>query len=206
MGDFEIVISTSRGRSDWLKACIESVGRPCIVVYNDSFELGAINWVFANTKIQRFLYLQDSVQVKSEDFWELLSSTTGSVAIGDSPGPFGSYLGVYERSVLKKVGVPVPSGKTDAVYLETVWARNYELAAGTYTYLFRGFGTSESKEQYLGRQNMVSENRYLKKFKGTWDPSQLSPPLPRIPKLSERQKRKLRRIRASAAVLDANPC
>ena len=66
-----IVVATTPGRENWLKQCLESIERPVMVLSDFTFELGKIKWVFENTKIQRFMFLQDSVVIKNHKIFYL---------------------------------------------------------------------------------------------------------------------------------------
>ena len=54
-----IVIATTPGREQWLQQCLASIKHPVLVLSDFTFELGKINWIFNNTKIERFMFLQD---------------------------------------------------------------------------------------------------------------------------------------------------
>lgn len=169
----QIVIGTTPDRVDWLTDCARSIGRPFIVVSNYGYELGKIRWVVENTTIERFLFLQDSVVIKSDKFWDLLEGYSGSVSINQDPTYYGSYLGVYERSVLQRMDLPIMESKRDAVTHEVDWARRYIQVHGPVPVMFPDLRDGENFEVYQGRMNMVIENDYLKKYKGTWSYDQL---------------------------------
>jgi hypothetical protein len=168
-----IVIGTTPDRAGWLADCVARISHPYLVVSDYSYELGKIRWVVENTNIDRFLFLQDSVIVKSELFWDLLAQYDGSVSINKDPDLYGSYLGVYERSVLERIDLPTISSKRDAVTHEVDWARTYVRAAGEVPVLFPDLRDGEKFEVHQGRMNMVIENDYIRKYKGTWSHAQL---------------------------------
>lgn len=184
----QIVIGTSPDRSGWLQDCLRSIDRDVLVISDYSFELGKIRWVVENTRIERFLFLQDSFLVNDSSFFDLLEQVDGSVAITDVPSPYGSYAGVYERKILRKIAVPACETKEKAVYFEMVWTRAYVAAAKRITVLFPGFGASGTIGERHGRKNMVFSNQYLTKFKGTWSTSQLDNPIPIVWSQIERKK------------------
>lgn len=169
----QIIIGTTPDRSNWLAECAASIGRPFIAVSNYGYELGKIRWVMENTNIERFLFLQDSVIIKSEGFWDLLDAYQGSVSINQDPTYYGSYLGVYERSILKHLDLPVMETKRDAVTHEVDWARRYIQVGGTVPVMFPDLRDGEKFELHEGRMNMIIENDYIKKYKGTWSYDQL---------------------------------
>lgn len=169
-----IVIGSSPGREQWLADASNSIQREHIAVVNYGYELAKIGWVLENTTAERFLFLQDSFIVKDESFFDVLDLFTGSVALFNDPVPYGCFAGVYERSVLQQVGVPVVASKRDAVRLEVDWCNSYVEAAGGVPVLFpevrdeTGFIQSHN-----GRDNLVLENTFITKFKGTWKEEQI---------------------------------
>jgi hypothetical protein len=165
-----IVIGSSPGREHWLAECTSSITKEHIAIVSFGFELAKISWVMANTNAERFLFLQDSWVVKDDRFWDLLESTTGSVAITADPYFFGCYAGVYERWVIEQIGVPIISDKRDAIRNEIDWHKSYVEVAGNPQVLFPELTDANStrQEERHGRTNLVLENDYLVKYKGTW--------------------------------------
>lgn len=172
-----IAIGTSPDRSEWLQACSGSMGREHIVISNWGFELGKIRWLMDNTTAQRFLFLQDSWVVKSPDLFALLEHTEGSIALTQDPYFFGCFAGVYERKVIEDIGIPTVSTKLQAVEFERSWHESYVASAGEPTVLFPDLTDENATEVrfHNGRENLILENDYIIKYKGTWRADQLSP-------------------------------
>lgn len=171
-----IVIGSSPDRAEWLQASSGSIGREHIVVSNWGYELGKIAWVINNTTADRFLFLQDSWVVKTPDFFTLLESHSGSIALTRDPYFFGCFAGVYERSVIEQIGLPVMGSKFAAVEAERSWHEAYVKVAGEPTVLFPKLTDENAFYTLLhnGRENLVLENKYIRKYKGTWRADQLS--------------------------------
>jgi hypothetical protein len=170
-----IVIGTSPDRSEWLAASSASIGREHIVVSNWGFELGKIAWVMENTTAERFFFLQDSWVVKTPALFTLLDNTVGSVALTQDPYYFGCFAGVYERSVIEHIGVPVIETKFEAVQAERFWHESYVMTAGEPIVLFADLTDENATEVrfHNGRENLILENEYVRKYKGTWREDQL---------------------------------
>ena len=143
---------------------------------NWGYELGKIRWVMENTTAERFLLLQDSWVVKTPDFFTLLEQTEGSVALTQDPYFFGCFAGVYERSVIEDIGIPTISNKLQAVESERYWHESYVMKAGEPTVLFPDLTDENATEVrfHNGRDNLILENDYIIKYKGTWRADQLS--------------------------------
>ena len=165
-----IVVATTPGRQEWLTQCLASIEQPVLVLSDFTFELGKINWIFNNTKIERFMFLQDSVVIKNQDLFDLLVKDKGSIALTNDPCMYGMYLGVYERQVLEKIEIPIPKNKAESIAYELSWTENYCKAARNVRLAFTDFSDSSSrrKEVLFGRENLVLENDFLIKYKGNW--------------------------------------
>ena len=166
------VVATVPGREQWLTQCLQSLtGRDVLVVSLErGFELGKIEWVYRNTTLERFLFLQDSAEVLSKGFWGRLEEFPGSVALLGDPSVYGSYMGVYERKVLDKlVGWPLVDSKMGSIANEIMWTRDYADKAGSVPVLFPDLTDADGHMgEKFGRMNLVLENQYFRKWKGTW--------------------------------------
>lgn len=164
-----IVIATTPGRENWLAQCLASITRPVMVLSDFTFELGKINWLFNNTTIERFFFLQDSVIIKDERLFELLDENA-SIALSSDPSIYGMYLGIYEREHLAKIDIPVPKSKREAIDYEMSWTAKYCQAAKNVRIAFPDLAdrNSTKKEIVFGRENLVLENDFLIKYKGNW--------------------------------------
>jgi hypothetical protein len=164
-----IVVGTTPGRENWLKQCLESIQRPVLVLSDHTFELGKIHTIFHKTNIDRFMFLQDSVVIKDQNIFNLLDDE-GSIALTDDPVPFGMYMGVYERSVLEKIYIPLPETKQDAIKYEIEWTKIYCSQAYKLKTAYPELSDKNAtkKEVVFGRENLVLENDHLIKYKGNW--------------------------------------
>jgi hypothetical protein len=165
-----VVVGSSPDREHWLADCSGSIKREHIAVVNTGFELGKISWVINNTNAERFLFLQDSWLIKDEGFWNLLDEHSGSVAINSDPYYFGCYTGVYERWVIDEIGVPFMRDKREAIKNEIDWHKSYVEVAGEPPVLFPDLTDKNSTGivDRHSRMNLVLENDYIAKYKGTW--------------------------------------
>jgi hypothetical protein len=171
-----IAIGSSPDRSIWLQEASASIGREHIIVSNWGYELGKIRWLMENTTADRFLFLQDSWVVKSAAFFTLLDNTDGSIAITQDPYFFGCFAGVYERKIIEHIGIPTITTKLEAVESERYWHEAYVQTAGEPRVLFPDLTDDNATEVRVhnGRENLILENDYIIKYKGTWRAEQLS--------------------------------
>jgi hypothetical protein len=167
-----IVIGTSQGREAWATQALASLptDMPRMVLSCAGFEIGKLRWVMHHTELRRFWFLQDSVVVK--DSWWLRDGLqrSGPVSLCMDPCVFGMFMGVYERKVLKHVELPHVTDKEHAIRLETEWTRDYLMHSGPAHVMFPEFADRNAHriEHLHGRDNLVLENEFLVKYKGTW--------------------------------------
>lgn len=169
------VIGTSPGRGEWAARAADSVPGDCIVVSCPGYEIGKLEWVVENTNLRRFLFIQDSVVV-TPGLYEVLSKYKHSVALLGDPGPFGCYLGVYERWALMNTGFPKITTKAEAVKAELSWTAKYLEVAGDVPVLFPELSDENAGPpvSHLNRRNLVLSNEYVTKYKGTWRHDQIA--------------------------------
>jgi hypothetical protein len=166
-----VFVGTVPGRENWLAQCLRSLGqKPATIVYGQSWELGAIRWIYENTQFERWLFIHDSMVIKNHKLFDILEQYSGSVALSACPVPFGMYTGVFSRKTLSIVGMPDVNNKEEAICCEVYWANQY-CKAEKVPVLFPGFNDHSARgniKSLFGRPNLVLENEYLIKYKGTW--------------------------------------
>ncbi len=169
------IIGTRPDRAAWLQDSLASVPGDALVVSVPGYEIGKLEYVFCNTNLDRFLFIQDSVTV-TPALYAILSKYDASVALLSDPKPFGCYLGVYERRVLSLVGFPKVRSKLEAVQAEATWTERYCQAAGDVPILFPELTDQNAGGPIMrhGRENLVLSNMYITKYKGTWRQDQIA--------------------------------
>ena len=170
-----IVIATTPSTQNWLNNCRKSfMGYPkynIIVISDYGFEMSKIRKMYETTNYDEFLLLLESYEIKNTDIFDMFFETDGSVSL-DNGGK--CYTVKYKRSVLDDMIFPIVVSKQDAVIQEDLFHAQYEIL-DPFRVLFKGFNKNEKVfEQKFGRNNLILENDYLKKYKGTWSRGQLS--------------------------------
>lgn len=130
------------------------------------FELGTIKTIMDSTDLDEFLLLQDTFEVKDVSFIDVVFERMESVALGPT---FFHYAGKWKRSVLDQLEIPTVSTKQESIHWEHTFSRMYwEIEA---VWVFDPhFHDGEHKGfvEEFGRSNMLLENDYYLKRKGTW--------------------------------------
>jgi hypothetical protein len=165
-----IVIGTGVGRAHWVADCLASlnVPIPVIVVCTDGYELGKIKWVYENTDIDRFIFLQDSVVIKNNELLMRLFEAPGSACLMDDPVCMGSYMGLYERTTLSQIEIPYSNTKRDSINYEVEWTREYVKACKNYSHPVEIRHKIVNTVYKHGRENRLYVNNIYEKWKGTW--------------------------------------
>lgn len=169
-----IVIGTYGGREVWDKECRESLSGytdyPVLSV-NVPWELNVIRWMYENTEIDEFIFLQDTCVVKNYEWLKEVFDYNGSVSFYDKP--FYMYLGKYTRFDLSVCYVlhdwPEVRTKRHAVTHEGDWTGWYNETALNTKYLWPTIEPNEYVT-HNDRLNLKYENEHLIKYKGTWSP------------------------------------
>lgn len=164
-----IVIGTSPGREHWLADCLNSLQKPCLILRDSNYELGKIKWCQEHLK-NLFFFFQDSVVFKSTTWIDQALERNQSISLNNDPDLYGTYMGIYDPTILNQIDIPIPKSKAEAVELELTWTKKYVSQAGPVPVLFPDFKDSnaQTKEYKHGRENLVLENDYLIKYKGDW--------------------------------------
>jgi hypothetical protein len=191
-----IIIPSHISRIDtWLKDCLASLDtkHPVMVVFQgdkpakglkigfdythqtlNGYDPGGIVWAMENCKDEEFFLLHDSCIVKDNLLWKVVFEgyRENSVALANHPTIFGMFLGKYRMEIAKQLDPPIAKDKTHAVDLEEEWNRKYcELDYPIV--LDEPLSIGDKFEQRHGRENMILENRWIKKYKGAWNRNML---------------------------------
>lgn len=158
------VVIGSHPDSPWLVDCIKSLRQQHrqIKIHNaGGYELNALRTGLRY--FDRFLFLQDSCEVLHPTFWDVIDGLEGGAWLFGGPP---MYLGVYNRDELQTALEDAPDivDKRTSIRWEGELPQrlNYPVIWPDVT-----DATGRFKERH-GRNNLVLENRYLRKWKGNW--------------------------------------
>jgi hypothetical protein len=174
---FAIVIGTRPDREEQLNNCLASIGYTkylVVVVDCDGYEIGKIKSVLKNTKIDKFIFLQDSVEVKDKSLFDLCFLSPSAVSLCNYPKDFGCYLGMYWRETLEKMNLPDIKTKLDAVNYEEKFADEYsKYAHSKIMTIGKDMHNVDNFVEKWGHKVMMIENDYLIKYKTCYNRDQL---------------------------------
>lgn len=160
-----IVVGTNPERKPWLNDCLASIRRTSkyrrvLIHATGGYEIAALRTGIA--KFNQFLYLHDSCEILSPDFWDIIDTTPPTWLFGGPP----MYLGVYNRQDLEPAltDAPATMTKETSIHWECELPRRIH-----YPILWPEVTDATGRiEERHGRTNLVLENTYLRKLKGTW--------------------------------------
>jgi len=191
-----IIIPTNTTRIDtWLKDCLASLdtkhevmvlfqgGKPTkglkigfsyVHCTAEGYIPGAIVWAMRNKPAKEIFILHDSCIVKDNRLFDVLFNGyyEDSVALSKEPTMMGMFLGKYRMEILEQLKPPYVENKIHEVELEESWNREY-CAIEQPILLGDPLVRTNVFEERHGRENQVLENKWIKKYKGTWDRTKL---------------------------------
>lgn len=140
-----------------------------VIVTPDLWEVGALKAAFEQTTLEEMFFLQDTFEVLRPHELAQIAFEQNRGCACPLNGAFQMYTGKYRRSGLSRVTWPVVVTKADAVRNEGEFTRHYtDREPAERRVLFPNFRDSTNFQHKHGRLNMVTENAYLRKWKGTW--------------------------------------
>jgi hypothetical protein len=141
---------------------------PGVVMVNpeSGYELGAFRAVLERTDLDEFLFLQDTFEVKDLAFLDICFARPESVALGPT---FFHYAGKWKRSVLAEMDIPIVTSKAESIHQEHTFSRLYWEREPVWVFDTHFHdGEHQGFVEAFGRTNMLLENDYFIKRKGTW--------------------------------------
>jgi len=170
-----IIICATINRLEWLNNCLASFKGynkyPIITLMVDEGKGYIPDFLrtISAMNIEEFVLLQDSMEIKDPSVFDIcfedLKGT--SVSLSKTPTFFGSTHGKFLTSVLNECSLNKLDNKYDDVLFEVSFGNEYALKTGRFVDLCT-LGHTDKFEEKFGRTNMVVENEYIRKFKGTW--------------------------------------
>lgn len=159
--DTPVVIGSHPG-SPWLSDCLKSmpINRTVKVHRTGGYEIAALRT--ACRYFDRFVFLQDSTVVLHPTFWDVIDSTEPAWLLGGPP----MYMAVYNRDDLAPAIADAP--ETMDKPSSIVWEGELAKRISYPTLWPEVIDAAGRIEERHGRRNLVLENRYLAKWKGTW--------------------------------------
>lgn len=129
---------------------------------HDGYELGALKLL--KDRDDSVFLLQDTTEIKDQSIFDIANEYEGSIALC---ARFMSFLGKYRTEVINQIGIPIVDGKEHSITLETEWTNQYIRNEPNFQFI-QPLQDNPNREFKHGRLNMILENDYIKKYKGTW--------------------------------------
>jgi hypothetical protein len=165
----------------WAEDLLESLEGgiwPVVVRQTWDFELSSIGW--AAGCFDEFVFLPASTIVKDLSLFDIAFEEMAGQSVnlgGVQQGyRFRMFLGKFLASSVVQLGVPHITTKSEAVQQEILWGEAYAKQEETAGRLQSLGGPLDHTDKFIdrhGRNNMVVQNEFLIRFKGTWDSSMI---------------------------------
>lgn len=160
-----VVVGTNPERTDWLKDCLASIRatshhRRVLIHDKGGYEIAALRTGLAN--FRRFLFLHDSCEILSHEFWDIIDHSPPIWMFGGPP----MYLAVYDGATLEDAIAHAPEEMTKGSSI--VWEGELPQRLSLPTLWPEVHDGTGHMEQRHGRPNLVLENEHLRKWKGSW--------------------------------------
>lgn len=168
-----IIICTTIDRTDWLKNCLDSFDSynkyPIITLMINEGKGRFADFIKEIQKLpyDEFVLLQDSMEIKNPEVFDICFDTPLSVSLSSVPEKFGNFHGKFIMSIFRECEIPPIANKVDDVLFEIKFSKDYLSKCGDYVELCNLAHTNKYEEKF-GRINMVTENKFIKKYKGCW--------------------------------------
>lgn len=162
-----IVVGTTADGKRWVDQLMATLDTSYPVVQICAWELEAI--AYGAGRFDEFVFLPQSTEILDNDLWRVVfeEHVGESVSLAQHPSTFGMYLGKYRSEILRCMEMPAIHSKGDAIHWEDRWFLPY-LAIEPDVVRFDDLPHSDRFEEKFGRMNMRVENRWLRRWKGSW--------------------------------------
>ena len=177
-----IAINSHLTTNGYLVNLLNSIGDykkyPVIVLRHGKWELECLRWFKEDTNYDEMFLLHDTTVINDLGLFDIVFDLHRGKSVSLS-SDYCSYLGKYCRSVLEEMEIPASRSKIDSIRYEGAFNREYvkRCKQGEFISLFGDFGRSFYRgnriEEVFGEQRMVSENEFIKKYKGIYNADKL---------------------------------
>lgn len=163
-----IAIIHSRHESPWLTECLNSIDTdyPVLLTNHNGWCMTGIQKIWETTDYDEIVFLNESMVVKDNAIWDIIFKEYEgkSVMLAEQ---FLMFFGKFRRQMVNQLEFPQVHDKREDVLLgEGQWCRQY-LALADHVPI-QPLIDGDRFEEKNGRTNMVLENDYFIKYKGTW--------------------------------------
>lgn len=169
-----IVIIHARKESVWLQDCLNSIDTdyPVILSNHNGWVMEGVKKIWQTTGYNELFFMNESMIVKDNSIWDIVFHDYGGKSVCMSER-YLMFFGKFRREMINKLQFPEVHNKYEDVILgEGKWCREYyELNDHVEIQpLADGDTTDPTRfEERYGRRNLVLENDYFKKWKGTYN-------------------------------------
>lgn len=169
-----IVIIHHRANSVWLQDCLNSIQTdyPVILSNHEGWVMEGFKKMWQTTAYEELFFMNESMVCKDNTIWDIVFHEYGGKSVMMSER-YLMFFGKFRRQMINQLVFPEVHNKLEDVILgEGQWCQQYwelndhieiqPLADGDTT-------NPDNFEEKYGRNNLVLENQYFKKYKATYN-------------------------------------
>lgn len=134
------------------------------------YETGALHQAMVYTQYKEIFLIHDTMEIKDPEIFKIaFEDYEGkSYALSNYPDLFGMYLGKYRREPLEMAKPKGAKDKMESIEKETSFNQRY-CKHDEVVLCEQPLIDSNKFVKKFGRENMLLENDWVKKYKGTWN-------------------------------------
>lgn len=164
-----ILILHHKNSRGWLEDCLDSIETtyPIIISNHSGWCTPGIEKVFNETDYDEICILNETILCKDNSVWDIIfkENKGKSVMLGQE---YLMFFGKYLREHI--LPFPEVNNKIDDVLIgEDQWSKGYARLPIEHVGIQPLYDTYQVFEEKNGRNNMILENDYFKKYKGSWN-------------------------------------
>jgi hypothetical protein len=173
-----IYVATTPGRVEFITNFLQSIreysGKYAVFI-ESAYEYGWFDFARSH-EWDELLFLHDSCEIKDYSLFDICFEQYKGKSVSFTKSPFFIMgLGKFLREPYLKASFDTKNAYMDYKDKEFTFGTDYVKYAGEEpVVLFPDFLDNEEKDEYrvmerkFGRQNLILENKYIKKYKGHW--------------------------------------
>lgn len=173
MNDQAIAIFHHRGDNNiWMNDLLDSLQTiyPIIITNHDGWQIDAVRETFERTNFSEIFFLNETMIIKDNSIWDIIFKRYEGHSVASSVH-YQMFLGKYLRRIVEQTVFPtVDNRKDDIIFGEDLWNKQY-MSLDTNIIFYHPLSDpnpSGNKQFKHGRENLVLENEYFRKWKHQW--------------------------------------
>jgi len=147
---------------------LDSTDVQILLAFKNGYDPQVIQVIYEQTDYDEFLLLHDTMIIKRLDLFDLFFKTHAGMSVSFFHN-YMNFIGKFVRNHLTNFYYPVVCCKWGAVMAELNWGPQYTRNSNAITLFPDLYHESTMFQEIDGKQVMVIENEYFRKYKHNWN-------------------------------------